>query len=94
MDTAKFKYDIILSSDGNTLQGSAPGLPGEDEKVFPQHINVDQYYSPNYSGIISGTWFNLATPVNYKVEVYLVTDDFYLQDTCDLSSNGSVKNLV
>ncbi|WP_125764113.1 hypothetical protein [Levilactobacillus mulengensis] len=88
MDTAKFKYDITLSSDGNTLQGCAPGLPGEDEKVFPQHVNVDQYYSPNYSGIISGTWFNLATPDNYKVEVYLVTDDFYLQDTCDLSSNG------
>lgn len=88
MDTAKFKFDVTLTSVNTTLQGQVTGLPNEDEKVFPQHINVDQYYSPDFSGTISGTWFNLTDPEKYLVEVYLVTDDFYLQESCKLSSNG------
>jgi len=88
MDTAKFQYDVTLNETGNTLLGQVSNLPNEDDKIFPQHINVDQYYSSNYSGIISGTWFNLSDPTSYQVEVYIITDDYYLQESCDLSSNG------
>lgn len=88
MDTAKFQFDVTLVENNNTLQGQVSSLPNGDDKVLPQHINVDQYYSPAYSGTISGTWFNLPNPDNFQVEVYLITDDYYLQESCDLSSSG------
>lgn len=98
MNTANFKYSIDFAHKYNTdyesqlVWGQVNDLPNEDEKVFPKYINVDNYYSPEYSGMISGTWFNLANPNNYQVEIYILADTYYLKDQCTLNVNGTWKS--
>lgn len=98
MDTAQFQYSIDFANQygsdysSQIIWGHVAGLPNEDEKVFPKYINVGEYYSPEYSGIISGTWTGISNPENYEVEIYILSDTYYLKDSCNLEANGTWKS--
>lgn len=98
MDTAKFQYPIDFANQygsdysSQIIWGQVEELPNEDEKVFPKYINVGEYYSPEYSGIVSGTWTSIKNPDDYKVEIYILSDTYYLKDSCDLEADGTWKS--
>lgn len=100
LNTAEFEYTIKFDKnysipyESQVVSGEIIGLPNEDEKVFPQYINVNEYYSPTSQVVISGTWFKLEHPENYAVEIYLLTDTYYLIDTCTLDSGGTWQSNV
>lgn len=42
------------------MWGTVTGLSPDDDKIFPRHINVNEYYAPDYTGSVAGTWFGLS----------------------------------
>lgn len=99
MDVSKFEYSVELQNistipaagadpEINIVSGTVSGLSGQ-ATTTPQHFSTNTFYDHTYSGIISGTWANLSDPANYAVEVYIITDAPYLQDTCELQPDGT-----
>ena len=88
MDVSQWLYTVNFAEDyadsyaNNLIWGTVQGLPNEDEKIFPKHINVDSYYGPDYEGVVSGIWFDLPDTTGYSVEVYAITDIPYFVLSC------------
>ena len=95
MDVSKWIYSVefgeYYTNDyaNNLLWGRVLGLPNEDEKIFPKHINVGEYYGPDYEGVVSGVWFDLHDPTGYTVDVYVITDIPYYVLSCPLRPDGT-----
>jgi len=95
MDVSQWLYTIEFAESyseeyaNNLLWGNVIGLPNEDEKIFPKHINVDAYYGPDYVGVVSGIWFDLPDPTSYTVDVYAITDIPYFVMSCPLRADGT-----
>ena len=95
MDVSQWLYLIEFAENydeayaNNLLWGSVKELPNEDEKVFPKHINVNDYYGPDYVGVVSGIWFDLPDTTGYTVDVYAITDIPYFVLSCPLRPDGS-----
>ena len=87
--TVNFAEDYAVSYANNLIWGTVQGLPNEDEKIFPKHINVDSYYGPDYEGVVSGIWFDLPDTTGYAVEVYAITDIPYFVLSCPLRADGT-----
>ena len=65
------------------------GFDESDEKELPQYIGVNRFFSPEYSGVVSGTWSGLDDYTQYAVDVYEVTDQPYLVCSCALRADGT-----
>lgn len=103
--TPSFAEQYADDYTANIIWGTVAGLPGGDEKVFPQHINVNEYYPPDYTDYVAGTWFGLSDvqyeyvgegdgqtlgrSTNYFVDVYVLTDGEYLFCSCPLREDGT-----
>jgi len=95
LNVSNFIYPISFgeaysdSYAGDVIWGTVSGLPAEDEKVHPQHINMAEYYDYYYTGQVVGVWFGLDNPSEYTVDVYVIRDIEYLVCSCELESNGT-----
>ena len=83
------KYDEAYA--GQVMWCKAEGFGADDNRENPQYIAVDQFFDPDYEGVISGTWSGLDDPAQYAVDVYEVTDQPYLVCSCPLRTDGTWK---
>jgi hypothetical protein len=90
---------------GKLVWGQVTGLTGSEEKIFPQHINVNEYCDPDYVNYVVGTWFDLSDAeyeyvgegdgqtlgrsTNYFVDVHILEDGDYLFCRCHLREDGT-----
>ena len=83
------KYDEAY--EGQLMWCRAEGFGADDAREEAQYIAVDQFFAPEYSGVVSGTWSGLDDHTQYAVEVYEVTDQPYLICSCPLRADGTWK---
>lgn len=58
--------------------------------LFNKYISLDDLYDEQYSGFVSGKWYNsLKFPENYRVDVYVITDRIYYVDSCKLNKDNT-----
>ncbi len=67
----------------------ADGFAEGDALTQPDFIATQQFYPPEYTGSISGTWRWLDDPTQYAVDVYEITDQPYLVCSCALHADGT-----
>lgn len=77
--------------EGRFMWYRAEGFGADDTRREPQYVAADQFFDPEYSGVLSGTWSGLDDPTQYAVEVYEVTDQPYLVCSCPLRADGTWK---
>ena len=95
MNSSQFTHTLALGEEygeehaGQLVWCKVLGFNDSDAKEMPQHIAVDQFFSPEYSGEVSGTWSGLDDYTQYAVDVYEVTDQPYLVCSCALRPDGT-----
>lgn len=83
------KYDGDYT--GRFMWCEVSGFTDGDKRIEPEHISVDNFIAPDYSGVISGKWSGLDDYTQYAVDVYEVTDQPYFVCSCALLPDGTWK---
>ena len=88
------RFDADYADDyvGNIISGTLERVPQLGELAYSgqRYLAVDVPYGADYAGTITGTWRDLTGEERgkHKLEVYCVTDNYYLVDSVTLSAGG------
>lgn len=86
-------YDELFR--GRFMWGAVDELPQAANVVYPKYIKTDGFYPPNYQGVVSGRWADVARDrKQLAVDVYTITDTFYHSVSCPLQRNGTWQSEV
>lgn len=95
MNSSQFTHTLAFGEEysethaGLLVWCKVSGFDESDAKELPQYIGVDQFFLPEYSGVVSGTWSGLDDYTQYAVDVYEVTDQPYPVCSCALYPDGT-----
>ncbi len=88
----RFDADYAEDYVGNLISGTLERVPQLGELAYSgqRYSAVDVPYGADYAGTITGTWCDLTEEERgkHKLEVYCVTDNYYLVDSVTLSAGG------
>ncbi len=93
MNTSQMKsridFDALSVGACQMVAGRVPALENP-ALVQNKYISTAQDFSPEYTGIVSGKWHtSLAHPERHRVDVYVVTDEYYYVASCELLHDGT-----
>ena len=95
MNSSQFTHTLAFGGEysddyaGQMVWCKVSGFEDGDTTEMPRYIGVDHFFSPEYSGVVSGTWSGLEDYAQYAVDVYEVTDQPYPVCSCALRPDGT-----
>ncbi len=95
MNSANFTHSLSFGQEydkeyaGQLMWCKTSGFGENDALEQPQLIAADQFYAPDYSGVMSGKWCALENYTQYAVDIYEVTDQPYWVCSCALRPDGT-----
>lgn len=94
MDTSSFEVGITYDKEYSSyftdmiMTGKVSKIP-DPQISYNKYFEASQYYDYDYAGKVSGTWYSLPNPQDYKVEVNVIMDMPYFVGSCPLETDGT-----